>query len=220
MRIISALRGNLEQFMAEELEVARRAITEGVATTTNRVKVAQQRDAIKGGLGRRVAKSWRSNLYPKRGVSLGAAGTVRTKAPVLIRAFDEGAVIRSADGFWIAIPTPSAPKRGVDRKRINPSNFPESRLGPLRFVYRSSGVSLLVVDNQRLSKGKRGGYVKSRSKKALESGHGLSTVPMFFLVRQARLKKRLNSKAIADREVLHLARDIDQAFDRLSQRKK
>ncbi|MBO9451447.1 hypothetical protein J7426_14330 [Tropicibacter sp. R16_0] len=217
MRILAAASGNLEEYMAEELELATLAVTEGVATTLNRTKVALQRDTINGGLGRRLAKSWKSTLYPKRGASLGAAGTVHTKAPVLVRAFEDGALIRSADGFWLAIPTDSAPKLGMGRKRINPSNFPEHRLGPLRFVYRPSGVSLLVVDNQRLTK--RGTYAKSRSKRALATGNGLSTVPMFFLVRQARLKRRLNSKSVADHQMGYIAQDTDAAFARLGTRK-
>jgi Family of unknown function (DUF6441) len=213
MRLIAALQGDLEQYMAEELDTAAQAMTEGVKTTSNRIKVAQRRDVERGGLGRRLAKSWQSKNYPRSGASLGAAASIYTKAPVLIRAFEEGATIRSADGFWLAIPTPSAPKLGMGRKRINPSNFPEHRLGPLRFVYRPTGVSLLVVDNQRQNK--KGNFVPSRSKKARKTGHGLATVPMFYLVRQSRLKRRLNGAAIADREARHLAADIDAAFGRL-----
>ncbi|MEL6960387.1 MAG: DUF6441 family protein, partial [Pseudomonadota bacterium] len=188
-RLEAAVRGDLEAFMREELLTAERAVTHGVKDTTDDVKHALRRDVIRGNLGTRLARSWRSRTYPQNGTSLEAAGLVWTKAEDLISAFDRGVRIRSKEGFWLAIPTPAAPKRGKGGKRLTPSNFPENRFGPLRFVYRRSGVSLLVVDNQRLSRGKRGGYVRSRSKRALATGNGLSTVPMFFLVPQVRLRK-------------------------------
>ena len=79
-------------------------------------------------------------------------------------------------------------------KRITPSNFPEQSLGRLRFVYRPSGVSLLVVDNVRTTA--RG--IRSASDKQKASGRGLSTAVMFWLVRQVRTKKRIDLKREAE----------------------
>jgi hypothetical protein len=42
------------------------------------------------GLGERLAKSWRGDLYPKGGMSINAAGFVYTKAPEIIGAFAYG----------------------------------------------------------------------------------------------------------------------------------
>ncbi len=211
-RITAALKGDLVKMMAQELWVAERAVTFGVQQTGRDVQTALRADVMRGGLGLRLSKSWRMNFYPKSGVSLEAAAVVRTKAPHLVEAFDKGVTIKSSDGLWLAIPTPAAPKFGVGRKRLTPSNFPENRFGPLRFVYRKSGVSLLVVDNQRESKGKRGGFVRSRSKRALATGYGLVTVPMFFLVPQVRLKRRLNVRRAADPAAARLAQNIDREF--------
>jgi hypothetical protein len=55
----------------------------------------------------------------------------------------------------------------------------------LRFIYRRSGPSLLVAEG-RLNT--RGLGVTSRSK----TGRGLTTVPIFLLVRQVKLSKRLD----------------------------
>ena len=151
-------------------------------------------------------------IEPVDTAALEAAAVVRTKAPMLVRAFEEGAKIRSADGLFLAIPTEAAPKQGVGRKRISPSTFPEHRFGALRYVYVKKGLSLLVVDNQRERKGKRGGYTLSRSKRALKTGYGLQTVPMFVLVPQVNLKRRLNVKRIEQQELRQLARNIDHAF--------
>lgn len=209
-RLNAALDGDLEAFMAEELDLAERAVTSAVHGRASRLKTALRADVISGGLGRRLSRSWQQKNYPKHGTSLGAAAYVYTKAETLIEAFDAGATIKSSEGFFLAIPTPSAPKRGMGRKRITPSNFPEHRFGPLRFVYRPRGASLLVVDNQR--KTKAGNYTRSRSKKALHTGEGLHTVPMFFLVPQARLRRRLNVDAVTNSVYADLAGDIDAAF--------
>ncbi|APZ53743.1 DUF6441 family protein [Salipiger abyssi] len=208
-RLDAALEGNLEAFMAEELDIAERAVTSAVHGRATRLKSALRADVISGGLGRRLARSWQQKNYPRHGTSLGAAAYVYTKAETLIEAFDAGATIKSSEGFFLAIPTPSAPKRGMGRKRITPSNFPEHRFGPLRFVYRPQGASLLVVDNQRQTKA--GNYTRSRSKKALRTGEGLHTVPMFWLIPQARLRRRLNVDAVTRSVSSGLAGDIDAA---------
>jgi hypothetical protein len=214
-----AVFGDLEKYMAEELEAERRAVTEGVEETAEDMLFELRRDVVAGGLGNRLAKTWRSAHYPGRNkVSLGAASEVKTRAPKLIRAFDKGEIIKSSEGFFLAIPTDAAPKRGMGRKRITPSNFPEHSLGPLRFVYRKNGNSLLVVDNQRMTK--KGKYARSRSKRALATGNGLSTVPMFTLVPQVRLKRRLNVKRITDKAPDLLERNIEKAFRRLDATRK
>jgi len=65
----------------------------------------------------------------------------------------------------------------------------------LRFVYRRRGPSLLVVEGRLNSKGRA---VASRSK----TGRGVATVPIFLLVPQVRLRKRLD-----------LSRDAERAAD-------
>jgi hypothetical protein len=118
------------------------------------------------------------------GTSLNAAALVWSKAPVIVGAHDTGPLIRSKTGFWLAIPTPAA-GRAPGGRRITPLAW-ERRTGlRLRFVYRRTGPSLLVAE-ARLSS--RGRAVASRSK----TGRGLATVPIFLLVPQVRLPKRLD----------------------------
>jgi hypothetical protein len=57
---------------------------------------------------------------------------------------------------------------------------------------------LLVVDDLRASTGKRGGFRKA-SEPALKSGRGLTTVVMFLLVPQVKLKKRLDYQSVVNR---------------------
>lgn len=207
MRLDAAIKGSLPKYMAQQLEAAQTAVTGGVTEITDHIK-GDLRDQVRNaGLGPRLAKSWQGKVYPKGKKSLNAAGFVFSKAPKIISAFNDGVVIKSKDGWWLAVPTEAAPKRGVGGKRISPSNFPEHSLGRLRFVYRPGAVSLLVVDGLRAGTGKRGGFRKA-SDSAVKTGRGLATVVMFFLVPQAQLKKRLDYKAVVNQRQPQLGQAI------------
>jgi len=197
MRLEAAIKGNLPKFMKEQQAAAEVAVTSGISEITTRIKEGLRGQVSGAGLGSKLAKSWQAQVYPKGKKSLEAAGWVFSKAPKIIRAFNEGVVIKSKEGWFLAIPTEAAPKRGVGGKRISPSTFPEHSLGRLRFVYRRGAVSLLVVDGLRAGTGKRGGFRKA-SDTAQRTGRGLTTVVMFFLVPQAKLKKRLDYQAIVN----------------------
>ncbi|MEK6747500.1 MAG: DUF6441 family protein [Pseudomonadota bacterium] len=197
MQLEAAITGNLHKFMEQQKAAVEAAVTAGIAKITTSIKDDLRVQVVNAGLGQKLAKSWQAKFYPKGQKSISAAGWVFSKAPKLIRAFNEGALIKSKDGFFLAIPTEAAPKRGVGGKRINPSNFPEHSLGRLRFVYRPGKISLLVVDSLRASTGKRGGFRKA-SESALKSGRGLTTVVMFLLVPQVKLKKRLDYQSVVN----------------------
>lgn len=215
MRLEAAITGNLHKFMAQQQAAAEAAVTAGVAEITGRIKDELRGQVSGAGLGNKLAKSWQAKLYPKGKKSIDAAGWIFSKAPRLIRAFNEGAMIKSKDGFFLAIPTEAAPRRGVGGKRISPSNFPEHSLGRLRFVYRPGKISLLVVDGLRAGTGKRGGFRKA-SDTALKSGRGLTTVVMFLLVPQVKLKKRLDYKAVVNRWTPQLPQTILQHWKEVS----
>jgi len=124
--------------------------------------------------------------------SLDAAALVWSNAPVIIGAHDTGPLIRSASGFWLAIPLPAAGK-ALGGKRVTPGMW-EQRTGlKLRFVYRRRGPSLLVADAVRLNT--RGQAAVSKSK----TGRGQVTAPIFILLRQVKLPKRLDLVRDAER---------------------
>jgi hypothetical protein len=159
-----------------------------------------RRQVASAGLGQRLANSWRDQHYPNQ--KLDAASLVYTKAPQIIRAFDEGVLIRSRRGGFLAIPTENAPRKGTDGRRISPSTFPEHRFGPLRFVPRPTGPSLLVVDGLRASFNRQTGALRGfrrATDRARRSGQGLTTVVMFLLVPQVKLSKRLDVVRAAER---------------------
>ena len=134
----------------------------------------------------------RSQTYPKGRNSLDAAALVWSNAPVIIGAHDTGPLIRSGNGFWLAIPLPAAGK-ALGGKRITPAMWEQKTGLRLRFVYRSRGPSLLVADAVRLNT--RGQAAVSKSK----TGRGQVTAPIFLLVRQVKLPKRLDLMRDAER---------------------
>jgi hypothetical protein len=201
--------------MQAELRDIGRAVTGGTRDAGRSLRTELRRQVTSAGLGQRLANSWRDKHYDNRGID--AASLVYAKAPQIIRAFDEGAVIRSRRGRFLAIPTESAPRKGTDGKRISPSTFPEHRFGPLRFVPRSSGPSLLVVEGLRASFSRKSGELRGfrrATERARRSGQGLTTVVMFLLVPQVKLRKRLNVARAAERWSGQLPALIEQQLRR------
>jgi Family of unknown function (DUF6441) len=186
--------------MQAELRDIERAVASGTRDAGRGLKTELRPQVASAGLGQRLANSWRDKHYPNR--KLDAASLIYTKAPQIISAFDEGVVIRSKHGRFLAIPTENAPKKGTDGRRISPRAFPEHRFGPLRLVSRSSGPSLLVVDGLRASFNRQTGELRG-FRRAIErgrrSGQGLTTVVMFLLVPQVKLRKRLDVAGAAER---------------------
>jgi hypothetical protein len=186
--------------MQAELRDSERALTSGTRDAGRGLRTELRRQVTSAGLGQRLANSWRDRHYPNQ--KLDAASLVYTKAPQIVRAFDEGTVIRSRRGRFLAIPTENAPRKGTDGKRISPSTFPEHRFGPLRFVPRQSGPSLLVVDGLRASYSRQTGQLRGfrrATERARRGGQGLATVVMFVLVPQVKLSKRLDVARAAER---------------------
>jgi hypothetical protein len=196
MKLNITISPNLATIMATEIKAGEKAVTTAMRAAGAQLKSDWRGQIAQAGLGRRLCNSIRNQTYPKVGESLDAAALVWSKAPVIIGAHDTGPLIRSKDGFWLAIPTEAAGK-GARGGRITPGEWERRRGLRLRFIYRRRGPSLLVAEG-RLNN--RGLGVASRSK----TGRGKATVPIFLLVRQVKLRKRLD-----------LARDAKAAQERM-----
>ena len=112
--------------------------------------------------------------------------------PQIAAAQDAGPLIRSKAGFWLAIPTPAAGK-ALGGRRITPAAWERQTGLQLRFVYRRTGPSLRAADGARINS--RGLAAVSRSK----TGRGQVTAPVFLLVPQVKLPKRLDLMRDAER---------------------
>ncbi|MER2520950.1 MAG: DUF6441 family protein [Bdellovibrionales bacterium] len=193
MRLVAALQGDLRRIMAAEVKAAEQAVMSGVKQATGGLKLELRSQVTNAGLGDRLSKTWRGEIYPKGQQSVNAAGYVWSKAPQIISAFAEGVTIRSKHGRFLAIPTQYVIRR--QNKRLTPADFAEAGI-PLRYVPPQGArhVGLLVVDNFRVtSKGK----ARVASPTALKTGRGLATIVMFILIPQASLKKRFDIDSAA-----------------------
>ena len=114
--------------------------------------------------------------------------------------YAEGAVIRSKQGLFLAIPTPAAGRFGDNRQKITPGSWERIHGLPLRFVYRRGSPSLLVADNVRLTKrGRAEANIGRRQDAAFTRLAGRTTVPLFVLVPQVTVRKRLDVDGAAQK---------------------
>ena len=187
---------DLVALMAAEVAAGERAVAAAIGAAGEGLKAGWRGQIVGAGLGPRLARTIRAERFPKGRPSLNAAALVWSKAPVIVGAHDAGPLIRSRHGFWLAIPLPAAGK-SLRGGRITPAEWERRRGLRLRFVYRRSGPSLLVAESRLDAKGRA---VASRSK----TGRGVATAPIFILVPQVRLPKRLD-----------LARDARDWHDRV-----
>jgi hypothetical protein len=194
MKLKLDIRPDIAALMQAEIAAGEKAVSAAMRAAGTELKSDWRAQITGAGLGRRLANSIRSQTFPKTGGSLNAAALVWSKAPEIIATHDTGPLIRSKNGFWLAIPLPAAGK-STRGGRITPGKW-ERRTGlRLRFIYRRRGPSLLVAEGRLNTKGRA---VASRSK----TGRGVATVPIFLLVPQVKLPKRLD-----------LARDAERAVD-------
>ena len=207
MKLKADIIGSIARIMEAEVRAGEKAVTTAMREAGTSLKSAWRAQITGAGLGARLARTIRSEAYPKGQSSLNAAALVWSKAPVIVGAHDTGPLIRSRDGFWLAIPTPAAGK-SARGGRITPGEW-ERRTGlRLRFVYRRTGPSLLVAEGRLNTKGRA---VVSRSK----TGRGLTTVPIFLLVPQVKLRKRLDLVRDAERAVDGVPGRIVAAWDEM-----
>lgn len=191
MKLDLSVTGDIVTAMRAEILAGEKAVTAAMRAAGNDLKSDWRAQITRARLGQRLANTIRSKTYPAAGDSLEAAALIWSNAPQIIGAHDTGPLIRSKDGFWLAIPTPAAGK-GSRGKALTPGEWERRRGLRLRFVYRRRGPSLLVADGRLNS---RGLGVASRSK----TGRGKATVPIFLLVPQVKLTKRLNLERDAER---------------------
>lgn len=216
MRLLAAFTGRLTEMLDDQHNRLAGALRAAVAETSEQLKQDLRSDVLAGGLGERLAKTWQNKIYPgSNRVTLGPAGLVFSKAPDVIRAFDEGAKIRSSDGFYLAVPTEAA-GRGSGGKRLSPGEWERRNGVRLRFVYRQGGPSLLVADNARLdTRGRARANVTRAKAGAYTRLRGRVTVPIFILLPQVSLAKRLDIARSENKALAQLQRAVAAAVNDL-----
>lgn len=215
-----AATGNLAEFMDGEIEAIERGAMDAAYRMEGRGKRALRGDVKRGGLGPKLAKTWRARTYPTRDISMNPKVRFENKASTIINAFESGATIRSGKGHYLTIPTDdflsSISNRARSQNRKNLIKLAEAKFGRLRLIpVKGKRLGLLVADGLQKSRSKRGGF-RTASATAKRTGR-VENVVLFILVPQARLKKRLNFEAI-ERDLMadwpqFLARGIASSLD-------
>lgn len=178
--------GNMEDWSKAEYLKAERAVKSGIAGATMAIKAAWRAE-VQATLGERLSMAVRSKVYPEGEPSADAAGLIWTKAQKVISAHETGAVIRGRHGRWLVIPLPAAGP-GLKGPRITPEEW-ERRTGRvLRFVSRN-GRTAILVDDGTVARGPRSRVARTGK---VQRGRRTQWVPIFALVPQVRLKKRLS----------------------------
>ena len=145
--------------------------------------------------------------------SIGAAGYVWSKAPRLVRLYAEGAIIRSRRGLYLAVPTPAAGTYGDARKKIMPGDWERLHGLRLQFVYRPNGPSLLVANNARLTaRGRAVANIGRRGGDPFTRLAGRTTVPLFILMPQVTVRKRLDIEGAAQKWIRALPELVLRAW--------
>ncbi|MCA3793298.1 MAG: hypothetical protein IOC66_13510 [Burkholderia sp.] len=208
MRINVQIEGSMAAWSLTEVRAGERAVQRGIAQSTVSLKGLLRGQITGAQLGGRLAGSIRSEVYPKGKPSMNAAGLVFSKAPKIIDAFDKGPLIRAESGLWLAIPLPNIGK-GPRGRKLTPGEW-EKRTGrQLRFVYRR-GRTALLVDEGKKAPGNVFVRRRTRGGTRLMEPRTFKNriVPIFTLVPQVKLRKRLDIARAATQATQNLAAAI------------
>jgi hypothetical protein len=156
-------------------------------------------DIREAGLGDRLPNTWRLEMRPGRGrLAYNPAAFIRSAAPLIIDGFSRSAVVKAGGGRFMAVPVKGGPMDRIRLLRGETSvQAAERRLGKLTFVPVRQGLAMLVTKSVRQTRSGRYVRVKGRDNITSRKDHETG-VPVFFLVPQIRMTKRLSWEQIAN----------------------
>ena len=181
--------------MAAEVKAGEKAVTAAMREAGTGLKTAWRGQITGAGLGRRLANSIRSQTYPKAGESLNAAALVWSKAPGHRRRPRHRPADPLEGRVLAGDPDPACRHAACAAARSPPANGNAAAACGSASSTAAAGPACLWQKGRLNS---RGLGVASRSK----TGRGRTTVPIFLLVPQVKLPKRLD-----------LDRDAERALD-------
>lgn len=202
LQVELAFQGDLEAW-ARGVKLAMLQGTRDAVEEVGREGLEELRDEVRdAGLGDRLPNTWRLEMKPMRGLAYNPAAFIRSTAAEIIDAFTRGVTIRTRSGGMMAVPIPGGP---MDRVRVfkgeTSVQAAERRLGKLTFVPVRPGLGMLV--SGAIRKTRSGRYVRKKEKDNFSPKYTAENitqaVPVFWLVPQVRLARRLDWPTIARR---------------------
>lgn len=217
-KLQAALMGDLEGFEEGVKQAVGTASRETMEAMRDMGITRLRSSLAKAGLSA-IEKTWRGEIYPRRGWALEPALFIYSKAPEIIAA-NQGEVIRGKNGGWLAIPIPGSPAQDLPNPR-----GPETRVDEARRRYgerlftipaKAGRPAMLAVEGVGFTK--TGRVTVRKKSKSGKWGAGTMTVPLFWLVPQVTMQDRLDVEAdfqwISDRFAEEYPRHMASALVR------
>lgn len=196
-----ALSGKLQKYLDGADMAILRAASVAVNNVTQNTKDGLRQMVTGARLGKRLANAVRAKVYPERGLGRNPAGWifVQQSAVHIFKAFEENTTIRAGGGKNLAIPIPGSP---ADRKNFGQQRSGETIIQSIRnrgieLSYvpgRNGRPAMLVAQSVRLGVSKAGRQRVTSAKRTKSGGFAknASSIPLFWLVPEANIKKRLD----------------------------
>jgi hypothetical protein len=202
LEIELALQGDPEEWQRQTLVAYLLALKESVTAFGEDTQAELRSEVVAAGLGQGVANAWRLDIYDNDGHN--PAAWLHSKAAKIIDNFTRAEPYGPRLGKFLAIPIPGSPADALRVKRGQKrTDIAASRFGPLKVVGTRRGGLMIVGFGRDNGKGGFRALATRRHKGSGETftpvGQAVTMIPLFWLVRQARVRKRLNWPDIAQR---------------------
>jgi hypothetical protein len=213
--ITLALQGEYERFTDAAQTAVLQALAAAAYDVTFQAREELKKDTRAAGLGV-IERTWRMEMFPARGkLSTAPTGWIYSRAPQIIESFERGVTIGGGPSSPIAIPIPDSPAGDLKNPR-GPANLvdaAEAKYGKLTVIPGGPGkAAMLVANNVRFTK--TGRLSAAKLTKTGRYRKGAASVPLFWLVPNAHLKKRLNVAKIRHRAERRSAARLRHHLDR------
>ena len=197
-----AVRGDFQAVIDHRQTAILKGLRQGTTASVDEAKLQARRDLARAGFPRRLQTTLRGDVYPRRGLSHEPAGLVYSKAPHIVAGHADGATLRARNATYLPVPISGGPADGL-RRRNGESLIDafQRRYGrdSLRFARTGGGKLLLVARMRANVAGTRFTAVRTSRRKDGSDRTRLdriASVPAFTMVRRAKLRKTLNTRAI------------------------
>ena len=193
-----AMRGDLAAWERAHALAIRQATRDAIEAVTHHARDLLRDDLRRAGLGE-LDKTWRAELFPRRGLADNPAGFIYSRAEYLIEAFSSDRPIRPQQAQRMAIPIPGSPAESLRNPRGPDDKVDEARrrFGELDLVPGIPGGRPPMLVAKNVSFTKTGRLSRRRLTKSGRYGARAASVPLFFLVEEVRLGKRIDPERIA-----------------------
>ena len=210
-----AVRGDLQKYMRDNAHAIRLANREAVTDATHSIRDDLRADMRRAGLGK-LEKTWRAEIFPANGLADNPAGYIYSRAEYLVESFSSGRPIKARNGQYLAVPIPGSPAERLRDPRgpATKVDAARERFGDLVFIPGVRGGRPPMIAAENVGFTRTGNLTRRSRTKTGRHRAGAATVPLFFLVPEVRLGRRLNTARIAQRGERRFEARLDHALNR------